>query len=110
MTKILIAQQQRNDYNNRKVGINIIYDLPREVQGGGWITENSSLILYPLSLRLTLLSLWLFCFFSFYFLDPMCMGDLFLFILVEVPFSWSSYRVDVDQVNILVPSLITPFF
>ena len=38
------------------------------------------------------------------------MGDLFLFILVEVPFSWSSYRVDVDQVNILVPSLITPFF
>ena len=49
MTKILIAQQQRNDYNNRKVGINIIYDLPQEVQGGGWITKNSSLTLYPLS-------------------------------------------------------------
>ena len=49
MTKILIAQQQRNDYNNRKVGVNIIYYLPQEVQGGGWITKNSSLTLYPLS-------------------------------------------------------------
>ena len=47
--KILIAQQQRNDYNNRKVGINIIFDLPQEVQGGGWITKNSSLTLHLLS-------------------------------------------------------------
>ena len=55
----------------------------------------------PLALSLFLL--------FFFFLDPLCMGDLFLFILVEVPFSLS-YRVDVDQVSILVPSLITPFF